>query len=107
MASEGSMVQRSAPTPVGNIDVAQQWDQSLGAADRLVACCYMKRRLPVLVPGIYVCIVLQQRGNRILRIRGSHVRFCDGLTGLEVAGSCLEILSYSWWAVMLRIEQRK
>lgn len=58
MATEGSVVQRSASCTVRYVDVAQQRHQSFGTADRLVAGCYVKRRLPVLVPSVYVCTVL-------------------------------------------------
>lgn len=58
MATEGSVVQRGASRTVRYVDVAQQRHQSFGAADRLVAGCYVKRRLPVLVPSVYVCAVL-------------------------------------------------
>lgn len=70
MPTKGSVVQRSASRAVRNVDVAQQRDQSLSAADRLVAGCYMKRRLPVLVPSVYVGAVFQQHRHRILKIEG-------------------------------------
>ncbi|TNN62325.1 hypothetical protein EYF80_027442 [Liparis tanakae] len=66
VSTEGRVVQGSASRPVGHIDVAQQRDQSLGAAHRLVARCDMERRLPVLVPGVHICTVLQQHCHCIL-----------------------------------------
>lgn len=67
MSTEGSVVQSSASRPVGNVDVAEQRDQSLRAAHRFVAGSDVERRLPVLVPRVHVRAVLQQRRHCILR----------------------------------------
>lgn len=61
------MVQSSASRPVGNIDVAEQRDQSLRAAHRFVASGNVERRLPVLVPRVDVSAVLQQHRHCILQ----------------------------------------
>lgn len=59
MSTEGSVVQGSASCPVRHVDVAEQRDQSLGTAYRLVASRNVERRLPVLVPGVNICTVFQ------------------------------------------------
>lgn len=66
MTTEGSVVQGSASRPVGHVDIAEQRDQSFGTAYRLVASSNMERRLPVLVPGVNICAVLQQHCHCIL-----------------------------------------
>lgn len=66
VSTEGSMVQSSASCPVGHVHVAEQRDQSLGAAHRFVASGDVERRLPVLVSRINICTVLQQHCYCIL-----------------------------------------
>lgn len=66
VSTEGSVVQGSASRPVRHVDVAKQWDQSLSTAYCLVASCNVERSLPVLVPGIDICTVLQQHRHCIL-----------------------------------------
>lgn len=66
MSTEGSMVQGCASYPVRHVDIAEQRDQSLGTAYRLVASRNVERRLPVLVPGVDICTVLQQHCHCIL-----------------------------------------
>lgn len=66
MPTESSMVQGSASCPVRHVDVAEQWDQCLSTAHCLVTSCYVERRLPVLVPGVNICTVLQQHCHCLL-----------------------------------------
>lgn len=67
VSAKGSVVQSSASRPVGNVDVAEQRDQSLRAAHRFVAGGNVERRLPVLVPRVHVGAVLHQRRYCILQ----------------------------------------
>lgn len=76
MSTEGSVVQSSASRAVRHVDVTEQRDQSLGTAYRLVASCDVERRLPVLVPGINICTVLQQHCHCILDEECEWVRVC-------------------------------
>lgn len=66
VSAEGGVVQSRASRAVRHVDVAEQRDQSLGAAHRLVAGRDVQRRLPVLVPGIDIRAVLQQHRHGIL-----------------------------------------
>ena len=59
-------MQRCAPGPVGNIHIAEQGDQRLGTADRLVGRGDVQRRLPVLVTGVDVRRVFQQHLDGLL-----------------------------------------
>lgn len=66
MATEGCMVQRSAARSVRHIHIAEQRDKGFGAAYSLVRCGDVKRRLPVLVSGIYVGGVFEQHLDSFL-----------------------------------------
>lgn len=66
MTTEGSVVQGSASCPVRHVDVAEQRDQCLSTAYRLVTSRYVERRLPVLVPSVNICAVLQQHRHCLL-----------------------------------------
>ncbi len=76
MSTKGSVVQGSASRPVRHVDVAKQRDQSLSTAHCLVASCNVERRLPVLVPGINICTVLQQHRHCILDGEREWVSVC-------------------------------
>lgn len=67
MAAEGCMVQRSPARSVRHIHIAEQRDEGLSTAYSLVCCGDVKRRLPVLVSGIYVCRVFQQHLDSLLQ----------------------------------------
>lgn len=60
MAVQRGMVQGCAPPSVGDIDAAQQGNDHLCTLDRLVGGCHVERGLPVLVPRVDVCRVLNQ-----------------------------------------------
>ena len=67
VAIEGSVVQGGASTAVRHIDTAQQRDDDLGAPQRVVGRGDVKRRLPVLVPSVYVGRVTDQNPYGLLR----------------------------------------
>ena len=67
MPAEGCMVQRTPAGSIGHIHIAEQWDEGFGAADSFVCCGDVKRRLPILVSGVYVCRVFQQDLNSLLQ----------------------------------------
>ena len=59
VSAEGCMVQRRAPGPVRHVHIAEERDQGLGTADRLIGRSDVERRLPVLVPGVHISRVFQ------------------------------------------------
>lgn len=54
VAVKGSMMQCSASAAVRHVDAAQEGNDHLGAAQSVVGCCDVQRRLPVLVSGVHV-----------------------------------------------------
>ena len=67
MTAEGCMVQRSPARSIRHIHIAEQWDECFSAADSFICCGDVKRRLPVLVSGVYVCRVFQQHLDSLLQ----------------------------------------
>lgn len=67
MAAKGCMVQRGPARSVWHIHIAKQWDEGFGTANGLVRCGNVKRSLPVLVSGIYICRVFQQHLDSLLQ----------------------------------------
>lgn len=67
VAVEGSVVQGGAPAAVRHIDAAQQRDDDLSAAQWIIGCSDVQRRLPVLVPSVHVRWVTDQNSHRLLR----------------------------------------
>lgn len=67
MAAEGCVVQSSPASSVWHVHIAELRDEGFGTAHSLVRCCDVKRRLPVLVPGIYVSRVFQQHLDGLLQ----------------------------------------
>lgn len=67
MTAEGCMVQGSPACSIWNIHIAEEWDQGFSAADSLIGCSDVKRRLPVLVSGVHVRRVFQQNLDSLLQ----------------------------------------
>ena len=67
MAAEGCMVQRSPACSVRHIHIAEQRYEGFGAAYSLIGRGDVKRRLPVLVSGVYVGRVFQQNLDSLLQ----------------------------------------
>lgn len=60
-------MQRSPACSIRHIHIAEQWYEGFSAADSLIGCGNVKRRLPVLVSGIYVCRVFEQNLDSLLQ----------------------------------------
>lgn len=67
MAAEGCVVQSSPACSVRHVHIAELRDEGFGTAHSLVCCGDVKRRLPILVPGIYISRVFQQHLDGLLR----------------------------------------